>query len=74
MKKKKTGQFVGRFSAKVRKYILIEYNLVYHKIYSDMQITKDVRILMSEYYWGGNNIPFTAGQIVDYVRSKYKDE
>ena len=74
MKKKKTGQFAGRFSAKVRKYILIEYHLVYRKIYSDMQITKDVRILMSKYYWGGNNIPFTAGQIVDYVRSKYKDE
>tara|TARA_Y100000389_G_scaffold19883_1_gene17253 strand:- start:12456 stop:12680 length:225 start_codon:yes stop_codon:yes gene_type:complete len=74
MKKKRSEQFVGRFSAKVRKYILIEYNLVYNKIYSDMQITKEVRTLMSEYYWGGNNIPFTAGQIVDYVRSKYKDE
>ncbi len=74
MKKKRSEKFVGRFSAKVRKYILIEYNLVYNKIYSDMQITKEVRTLMSEYYWGGNNIPFTAGQIVDYVRSKYKDE
>ena len=74
MKKKRADQFVGRFSAKVRKYILIEYNEVHRKIYSDMQITKDVNKLMAEYYWGGNNIPFTAGQIVDYVRSKYKDE
>lgn len=74
MKKKRTDQFVGRFSAKVRKYILIEYNEAYHHIYSSLTIQKEVRTLMSEYYWGGNNIPFTAGQIVDYVRSKYKDE
>ena len=73
MKKKRSEQFVGRFSAKVRKYILIEYNPAYHQIYSSVQIQKDVRILISKYYWGGNNIPFTAGQIVDYVRSKFKN-
>jgi len=74
MKKKRTGQFVGKFSAKVRKYILIEYNQTYHHIYSNLALQKEVKKLMSKYYWGGNNIPFTAGQIVDYVRSKYKDE
>tara|TARA_B100000497_G_C7486212_1_gene298066 strand:- start:82 stop:303 length:222 start_codon:yes stop_codon:yes gene_type:complete len=71
--KKRKDKFVGGFSAKVRKYILIEYNPAYHQIYSSVQIQKDVRILISKYYWGGNNIPFTAGQIVDYVRSKFKN-
>lgn len=73
MKKKRVEKFVGGFSSNVRKYILIEYNSAYHQIYSSVNIQQDVRKLISEYYWGGNNIPFTAGQIVDYVRSKYKN-
>tara|TARA_B100001778_G_C18442661_1_gene563067 strand:+ start:480 stop:713 length:234 start_codon:yes stop_codon:yes gene_type:complete len=77
MKKKKASKLevaVGRFSAKVRSYILMEYRPTYNRIYRNIKITRDARKLCAEYYLGGNTIPFTAGQIVDYVRSKYKDE
>jgi hypothetical protein len=72
MKNKKVQQLIGLFSASVRKYILLEYKSAYYDIYADVDITRDVRTLIVEYYWGGNNVPFTAGQVVDYVRSKYK--
>ena len=65
---------VGKFSAKVRSYILMEYRSAYNHIYSNIKITRDARKLCTEYYLGGNTVPFTAGQIVDYARSKYKDE
>ena len=77
MKKKKYNKLeiaVGKFSAKVRSYILMEYRTAYNHIYSNIKITRDARKLCTEYYLGGNTVPFTAGQIVDYARSKYKDE
>ena len=52
----------------------MEYRLAYNHIYSNIEITRDARKLCAEYYLGGNTVPFTAGQIVDYARSKYKDE
>jgi hypothetical protein len=72
MKNKKVQQLIGLFSASVRKYILLEYKSAYYDIYTDVDITRDVRTLIVKYYWGGNSIPFTAGQIVDYIRSKSK--
>ena len=52
----------------------MEYRSAYNHIYSNIKITRDARKLCAEYYLGGNTVPFTAGQIVDYARSKYKDE
>ena len=71
-KNKKLEIAIGKFSAKVRVYILLEYRGVYYDIYNSVKITRDVRKLATEYYLGGNTVPFTAGQIVDYVKSKYK--
>lgn len=71
-KNKKLEIAIGRFSAKIRAYILMEYRGVYNDIYSSVKINRDVRKLSTEYYFGGNTVPFTAGQIVDYVKSKYK--
>ncbi len=75
MKKKKYSKLevqIGKFSAHVRAYILMEYRSAYNHIYSNINITRDARKLCTEYYLGGNTVPFTAGQIVDYARSKYK--
>lgn len=69
---KKLKIAVGKFSATLRVYILLEYRSVYNDIYNSVNITRDVRKLATEYYLGGNTIPFSAGQIVDYVKSKYK--
>ena len=71
---KKLDLAVASFTAKVRGYILMEYRLAYNHIYSNIEITRDARKLCAEYYLGGNTIPFTAGQIVDYARSKYPNE
>ena len=78
MKKKKYNKkvelLIASFTAKVRAYILMEYRIAYNHIYSNIKITRDARKLCVQYYFGGNTVPFTAGQIVDYARSKYKDE
>ncbi len=71
---KKLELAVASFTAKVRAYILMEYRLAYNHIYSNIKITRDARKLCAEYYLGGNTVPFTAGQIVDYARSKYPNE
>jgi len=77
MKKKKYSKLelaVSKFSAKVRSYILMEYRSAYNHIYSNIKITNDAKKICTQYYLGGNTVPFTAGQLVDYARSKYKDE
>ena len=63
---------VNEFAVSVKKYILMEYRTAYTHIYSNVTITKDAKKICVEYYLGGNTVPFTAGQIVDYARSKYK--
>ena len=74
MKDSKTLQkAVSSFRVNVKKYILAEYGEdTFHHIYGNVKATKDANKLCVEYYLGGNTVPFTAGQIVDYVRSKFK--
>ena len=74
MKNNKLELALSQFSGTVRKYILLEYRSAYQQIYSSIKITRDVRKLSTDYYFGGNTVQFTAGQIVDYVRSKYKQD
>lgn len=69
---KKLQVALGKFNASLRTYILREYRSVYYDIYNSIKISREVRFLACKYYLGGNTIPFTAGQIVDYVRSKYR--
>ena len=70
---KKLQKAVSSFRVNVKKYILLEYGQqAFHHIYNSVKATKDANKLCVEYYLGGNTVPFTAGQIVDYARSKYK--
>ena len=68
---KKFKVALGKFNATLRTYILMEYRDMYYNIYNSIKISREVRFLASRYYLGGNTIPSTAGQIIDYVRSKY---
>jgi|TARA_R100000005_G_C4960131_1_gene177152 hypothetical protein len=70
---KRLQKAVSSFRVNVKKYILAEYGEdTFHHIYGNIKATKDANKLCVEYYLGGNTVPFTAGQIVDYVRSKFK--
>tara|TARA_Y100000401_G_C8203731_1_gene164913 strand:+ start:191 stop:415 length:225 start_codon:yes stop_codon:yes gene_type:complete len=70
---KRLQKAVSSFRVNVKKYILAEYGEdTFHHIYRNVKATKDANKLCVEYYLGGNTVPFTAGQIVDYVRSKFK--
>ena len=48
-----------------------EYKPKWAKLYNNDDILDDMIRLTGEYYFGGNSIPQTAGDIVDYLKSKY---
>ena len=48
-----------------------EYKPRYAKLYNSDMILDDMIMLTGEYYFGGNTVPFTAGQIVDLLKSKF---
>ena len=50
----------------------MEYKPKYSKLFADSDISEKLTDLVTQYYWGGNSVPFTAGQIVDLLKSKYK--
>lgn len=52
-------------------YIGSEYKPTYSKLFSDSEIAEKLVDLVTQYYWGGNTVPFTAGQVVDLLKSKY---
>ena len=48
-------------------YILSEYSPRIAKLYTDSPIG-DLVDLLDQYYWGGNTVPFVAGQVVTYLK------
>ena len=60
------------FYMDVYSYILSEYTPRIARLYTDSPIAGDLVDLIDQYYWGGNTVPFTAGQVVDLLKSKYK--
>lgn len=52
-------------------YVLAEYKPKIGKLFTDSPIAGKIVDLVNEYYWGGNSVPFVAGQIADLLRSKY---
>lgn len=50
----------------------LEYKPKWVKLYKSQAIKEDMLRLTSEYYFGGNTVPFTAAQVVDFLRSKYR--
>ena len=73
MNKKKRGyRYVHQFYMTVYAYIEMEYKPKYSKLFADSDISEKLTDLVTQYYWGGNSVPFTSGQIVDLLKSKYK--
>lgn len=67
----KAQQMVCDFYNSVYHYMKDEYKPKWAKIYNSHELLNDMIYLTGEYYFGGNSVPFTAGQIVDLLRSKY---
>lgn len=60
------------FYMNVYAYISMEYKPKYTRIYADSNMSETIVDLVSQYYYGGNSVQFTAGQIVDLIRNKYR--
>ena len=59
------------FYMDVYSYILAEYKPKIGRLFTNSPIAGNLVDLINQYYWGGNNIPFVAGQVADLLRSKY---
>lgn len=60
------------FYMSVYSYINMEYKPKYARMFANSPISESIADLVTQYYWGGNTVPFVAGQIIDLLRSKYK--
>jgi hypothetical protein len=67
----KSHQLVCDFYNSVWEYMRAEYKPKWARIYNSEEILDDMILLTSQYYFGGNSVPMTAGQIVDLLKSKY---
>lgn len=68
----KASQMAYSFYMGVYSYINMEYKPKYAKIFADSEDSIRIVDLVNQYFWGGNTIQFTAGQIVDLIKSKTK--
>lgn len=68
---KKANKQIANFFQSVSIYIKHEYKSRYYRFYNDPIVIDEMIRLTSSYYWGGNNVPSTAGDIVHYMRNKY---
>ena len=68
---KKANKHIACFFKSVSNYIKKEYKSRYYRFYNDPVVIDEMIRLTANYYWGGNSVPSTAGDIVDYMRSKY---
>ena len=64
-------ELVCDFYNSVWEYMQAEYKPKWAKIYNSEELLDDMIYLTSQYYFGGNSVPMTAGQIVDLLKSKY---
>ena len=65
-------ELVCDFYNSVWEYMQAEYKPKWAKIYNSEELLDDMIYLTSQYYFGGNSVPMTAGQIVDLLKSKYE--
>jgi hypothetical protein len=72
MKKQRGHKYVHKFYMSVYSYINMEYKPKYARLFANSDISEKLADLVTQYYWGGNTVPFVAGQILDLLKSKYK--
>lgn len=61
-------QSILNFYSAVAEYMLFEYKPKYYEYFVDDDNTDNMIELSSKYYFGGNNIPDTAGEIVNILK------
>jgi len=71
MKNNKPIEMEENFYISVHTYIYMEYSPRVVRLFEESPISEKIKNLVAEYYWGGNSVAFTAGQIVDLLKSKY---
>lgn len=64
-------RLVCDFYNSVYHYMKNEYKPKWARLYNSEELLDGMIHLTGEYYFGGNTVPFTAGQIVDLLQSKY---
>lgn len=69
--KNNPNQMVHQFYLSVYSYIYMEYKPKYAKVFADSSFSEQLCDLTNQYFWGGNTVQFTAGQIIDLIKSKY---
>lgn len=67
----KAHELLVDFYNDVWSYMRNEYKPKWARLYNSHKLMNDMILLTGEYYFGGNTVPFTAGQIVDLLKSKY---
>lgn len=60
------------FYMDVYSYLQDEYRPQISKWFCNSPIAGNIVDLVNQYYWGGNSVPFVAGQVADLLNSKYK--
>jgi hypothetical protein len=68
---KKANKLVTTFVKSVSQYMKREYKSKYYRFYNDPVVVDEMIRLTSSYYWGGSSVPNAAGDIIDYIKSKY---
>lgn len=68
---KKANKQVANFFQSISVYMKKEYKPKYYRFYNDPVVIDEMIRLTSSYYWGGNTVPSSAGDLIDYMRSKY---
>lgn len=71
MNNKKAKMLAHEFYLQVYSYIDMEYKPKYTKLLTDSDISEKLVDLITKYFRANNTVPFTAGQIVDLLQSKY---
>jgi hypothetical protein len=67
---KSVEESINYFFNMVGIYMIQEYDPQYAEAYGDMPTIYQIRDIVATYYWGGNNIPDTAGMMVDYFKKQ----
>jgi len=67
----KAQQLVFEFYNSVGEYIKTEYNSRWFRYYNNKELFASIIESIKLYYFGGNTVPFAAGQIIESLKKIY---
>ena len=60
------------FYGLVYDYICLEYSRNISVLFLESELAASIESSVSEYFWGGNTVPFVAGQMANRIKHKYR--